>query len=241
MIQNTGRPSVPSDDPSIWRGVDLIFRASSGTDPVGLEAADGVCNFHLGSDPSRWLDGVPTYASVIYRDIYPSIDLIFRSVGDGVKYDFVIHPGGDPRTIAIGLIGLGKVQQFERDYPGYEWVADTMSKDERDVLIGPLSGGQVRRLEENGITIYKHRAGNPVYKVPAVTVRLGEVLDMDASRYQYRYRIDAFEGWHLLVAENAIDRQPGYAKIYLVQGELEQVDAEQADAEEYEGVEPIEE
>jgi hypothetical protein len=34
-----------------------------------------VANYFIGNDPSKWQANVPTYGSVLYRDLYPGIDL----------------------------------------------------------------------------------------------------------------------------------------------------------------------
>ena len=62
---------------------------------------------------------------------------------------------------------------------------------------------------------------NPGYRVPNTTVRLGSVLDLDVQRHQYRYDIDEFKGWNMLATENGADQRAGYARLYLVSGELE--------------------
>lgn len=75
--------------------------------------------------------------------------------------------------------------------------------------------------KNKAIAVICARDNNPIYRVPAVTVLLGSVLDLDVARYQYRLRVDAFDGWTMLAAENAIDQRPGYAKLYLVKGDME--------------------
>jgi hypothetical protein len=38
----------------------------------------GRSNYFLGNDPALWRTDVPSYAEVIYRDIWPNVDLVFR-------------------------------------------------------------------------------------------------------------------------------------------------------------------
>src|SRR5439155_17836381 len=51
----------------------------------GLAKLPGRVNYFVGSDPKKWHSGVPTYARVRERDVYPGIDLVFygRAPADG--------------------------------------------------------------------------------------------------------------------------------------------------------------
>jgi len=56
-------------------------------------------------------DGVVhTYKKITYRDVYPHIDWVLYTASDakgngGVKYDFVVRPGGDPSNIKLKYAG----------------------------------------------------------------------------------------------------------------------------------------
>jgi len=58
-------------------------------------------NYFLGNDPSRWAGHCRLFQSVTYKNIYPNIDLRYYSQGNEMKYDFLIHPGGDPDRILM--------------------------------------------------------------------------------------------------------------------------------------------
>ncbi|MBX2942742.1 MAG: SBBP repeat-containing protein [Cyclobacteriaceae bacterium] len=44
---------------------------------------------------------VHNYTKVIYHDVYPKIDWVIYKSGTKVKYDFVVHPGGNPNQIQL--------------------------------------------------------------------------------------------------------------------------------------------
>ena len=52
--------------------------------------------------------GVPAYRKLVYRDVYPQIDLVFYAYPKGIKYDFVVHPGGDPDRIRMRYEGAAE-------------------------------------------------------------------------------------------------------------------------------------
>ncbi len=56
-------------------------------------------NYFLGNDQSKWTSNVPLYSAIEYSNIYAGIDLFFYSKDDQFKYDFVVHPGGNPSQI----------------------------------------------------------------------------------------------------------------------------------------------
>src|SRR5581483_6499343 len=60
--------------------------------------------------PSQWHTDVPNYGEVVYKDVYPGIDLDFHSAsGRQLEYDFVVAPGADPSEIQLGWQGLNSV------------------------------------------------------------------------------------------------------------------------------------
>lgn len=62
-------------------------------------------NFYFGNDSKRWVSGVPVYSGLVYRNLYDGIDLVFRAVAGGLKYDFIVEPGADPSRIRLRYEG----------------------------------------------------------------------------------------------------------------------------------------
>ena len=89
--------------------------ANPTTRVTGLEERTGEFNYLIGNNPTKWNRNVPTYAKVLYEDLYPGIDLLFSGKQRQVEYDFVVHPGADPNQIVLGFQGADRV---ERDGQG---------------------------------------------------------------------------------------------------------------------------
>lgn len=69
-----------------------------------------VTSYLSGPDPAAWVVHPMEYERVDYTGVYPGIDAQFRMVGLDLKYDCVVHPGGDPASIRnsyAGIEGLG--------------------------------------------------------------------------------------------------------------------------------------
>jgi len=64
------------------------------------------CNYFYRNDPNKWCTNVPNFASVVYHDIYPGIDLRYYGDGRSMKYEFIVHPGAKISNIAIRYDGI---------------------------------------------------------------------------------------------------------------------------------------
>lgn len=65
-----------------------------------------VNNYFIGDDKSKWASNCKIYGGVTYKNVYPNIDVRYYSdAGSHLKYDFIIHPGGDINNIALKYKG----------------------------------------------------------------------------------------------------------------------------------------
>ncbi len=66
----------------------------------------GGVNFFIGDDAARWYANVPTYAAVIYRDLYPGVDLAYSGAEGQLKSEFRLAAGIDPHLIRLAYLGV---------------------------------------------------------------------------------------------------------------------------------------
>jgi len=76
-------------------------------DPEGLGVLPGKVNLLLGDDPAGWRTGLETYERVVYRDLYPGIDVVYSGEGMRLKSEFLVRPGADPSAIRLAYEGVG--------------------------------------------------------------------------------------------------------------------------------------
>jgi gliding motility-associated-like protein len=62
-------------------------------------------NYFIGNDPQKWAARCKLFNAVTYKEIYPNIDVRYYSDQGKLKYDFIVHPGGDPNQIALYITG----------------------------------------------------------------------------------------------------------------------------------------
>lgn len=64
-------------------------------------------NYLIGKDSARWQSGLLQYREVVYPNLYPKIDLRYYIDEYGFcKFDFIVHPGGDPSLIRWEIKGI---------------------------------------------------------------------------------------------------------------------------------------
>src|SRR5689334_20328868 len=82
-----------------------LVGADSKASILGRNALPGKSNYLLGKDASHWITGVPHYAQVEYRQVYPGVDLVFYGDVGRLEYDFIVDPGADPNQILLSFAG----------------------------------------------------------------------------------------------------------------------------------------
>jgi len=105
-------PDMPDKfDRPRYKKESLVIRAQLiGANPnaeiIGTDRLPHNNNYFYGNDPSKWRTDVPNYSTIIYKDIYPSIDLKYHGNGQGMKYDFIVNPGADISQIRVRYEGV---------------------------------------------------------------------------------------------------------------------------------------
>jgi gliding motility-associated-like protein len=66
-------------------------------------------SYFIGNDPSKWAANVPVYGAVVYKNVYPNIDVRYYSDYQRLKYDIIVHPGGDVSQILMKYEGADKL------------------------------------------------------------------------------------------------------------------------------------
>jgi len=83
--------------------------ANSDIEIIGLEKTHDHHNYSLGEKGS--IDNVPAFKKLVYKSVYPNIDVayVFHPEG-GIKYSFILHPGADPSNIKMEYSSVDGIQ-----------------------------------------------------------------------------------------------------------------------------------
>lgn len=105
-------PARRGEAPAGEVSLRLAFeRSAAGTRPVGVDRLPRTSNYFIGNDPARWRTGVPSFAKVRYRDIYPGVDLFYRGERRQLEFDLIVAPGADPRRIVLDVDGARRASR----------------------------------------------------------------------------------------------------------------------------------
>ncbi len=73
--------------------------------PLGRQKQEGYYNYLIGNDLSKHVRSVRLYKEVLIKDVYQGIDIRYYFDEGYLRYDFIVHPGADPKQIQFTLDG----------------------------------------------------------------------------------------------------------------------------------------
>lgn len=83
-----------------------------GARPAKLQAVQrlpGVMNIYAGPERRSWRTGLPTYAAVRERGLWPGIDALFDGGAGRLEYDFRLAPGASARRLVLRFSGMDRI------------------------------------------------------------------------------------------------------------------------------------
>ena len=80
----------------------------------GREEQEAKFNYFRGNDPKKWASGARSYQKVVYRELYPGIDLMVSGREGRMKNEYTIEPGGDPTAIRLKYEGAKALRVNEK-------------------------------------------------------------------------------------------------------------------------------
>ena len=84
--------------------------ANEGVTIIPDKPTPGYNNYFIGNDPSKWARDCKIYQGVTYKDIYPNIDLRYYTDQGQLKYEIIVHPGGNVDQIAMQYEGANGLE-----------------------------------------------------------------------------------------------------------------------------------
>jgi len=101
------RPFAPEEPSTLrWETVRLVQEGANKTPEVIAEGPqEYTVNFFIGNDPDEWKTNLPTYSSILYKDVYDHVDIRYYGTYGQLTYDIIVNPGADPRTVTLSYEG----------------------------------------------------------------------------------------------------------------------------------------
>ena len=144
----------------------MIFENALTPEIIGLNPSKDYENYFLGNNPKQWASYVKKYQTIIYKQLYPNIDLKINNSKKGIKYDFIIHSSGNINDIAITYKGADKISLIE----GQLIIETSVQKitEYAPIVYQKINGKIIKIpaeyiLKENTIYFKLHRGYNKKY------------------------------------------------------------------------------
>jgi hypothetical protein len=108
-------PDPKFGDTQIWdmhfHRVDFtLVGSNTACNVLPSEPAPDFLNYYTTGSPEEGVTSVHHYSKVTYKNIYPNIDMEFlASENTGVKYNFIVRPGGNFSSIRLKIEGASKI------------------------------------------------------------------------------------------------------------------------------------
>lgn len=83
--------------------------ASDNVTIVPEKAAEGLSNYFIGNDRSKWASNVRSYFALLYKNVYPGIDVRYYSESGKLKYDLIVNPGGNVDDVELQYEGVNGI------------------------------------------------------------------------------------------------------------------------------------
>jgi gliding motility-associated-like protein len=106
-----GKNALGDDELISMHAYAVLFENSQMPSAVyGVQKQSHHRNYFVGQDPEKWQSEVGLYRQVIYKDLYPGIDLRFYIHQEqGLKYDFIVQDPGTYQAISLRFDGATKM------------------------------------------------------------------------------------------------------------------------------------
>jgi len=86
----------------VFVGADTL----AGPEAASPDEAGGYDNYYLGNDPKRWATGLKHYMTLLYRGLYPGIDMDVRLAENAMKTNFYVAPHASPQQVVMRYDGV---------------------------------------------------------------------------------------------------------------------------------------
>ena len=80
----------------------LVFvNANRSPEIIPIDRTEHKVNYLIGNDKSEWRTNIQTSREVLYKELYPNIDLKVYGIERQIEYDFVVKSGGEVSDISF--------------------------------------------------------------------------------------------------------------------------------------------
>ena len=166
-IARFGRSALAAHQPQQAEMIGLTLVGANFATPIrGEDRQPGFSNYFIGSNPRDWHTRIPHYGKVVYRGVYPGVDLVYQGLEGKLETDFIVRPGGEAKRISWEVGG-----------------AEAMWLDHGGGLVARTKGGELRFLRP--LAYQGHRRVSVRYQLE----RRNRVVRLELGRYDRKQKL----------------------------------------------------
>ncbi len=143
-----------------------------------------VLSYFYGKHPKNWHQGVASYRSILYEEIYDGIDMRFYGNQHQLAYDLILAPYADPSKIQLAYEGL-----------------EALKLAENGTLEIVLKEGF---LQQKPPYVYQEIAGRRV-EISSRFKLLGQTSDSEKSVHRYGFELGSYDKNYPLIIDPTLD------------------------------------
>lgn len=191
----------------VHTGLSYAFDAGAAVPPVGQQ--QGTTRFSSFVGPqSTWSLDRGTFSELRYQNVWPGVDTVFKSVRDGLKYQFELAAGADAGTVAL-RIGGADAMSVDADGAIHWSVNGTSFRDAAPIAFQIKGQQRVSVTADYAVTQIDANTWRVGFKLGAFDRALPLVIDP-----AWNYPTGAFAGGSG-DAVNAVVRDPANKKTWV--------------------------
>ncbi len=170
MVKREARHGIRTD------ALKLGFEGANEAAPVtASERLNVETNYFIGDNPTRWHREVPSYARVVYRSIYPGIDLAYYGIKGRLEYDLDVAPGADAGRVRMKVSGADRLA-LDREGDVVATLGNEQAVIARPIAYQEIKGGRrsvdahfaLRGGDEVTIALGQYDHSQPLVVDPAI-------------------------------------------------------------------------
>jgi beta-propeller repeat-containing protein len=174
----------------------------------GEERTPAVVSY-LKGPKTEWKAGLKTYSSIVYRNLWPGIDLEYSGTQDRLKYQFLVRPGADPDQIRLRYRGATAVKVNEEGELAVETPAGSFH-DQKPYSYQEVAGKQVEVSTSYALA---QGTGHGAQGTESPTLCPSPFARCGAERpaaFEYGFRVGEYDRSRPLVLDPAVLVYAGY-------------------------------
>jgi len=106
-----------------------ILGANKDVQIEGMGPKSARMNFILGKNPDNWIEQAPTFSKLLYKNVYPQIDMLITADKGIIKHEYIVKKGGSVSDINLQYTGIKSLRVNDQGQLEIETSSRTLKED----------------------------------------------------------------------------------------------------------------